>query len=628
VPESLRSLIAARLDALAPADRRLLQDASVLGQAFTLDALSALAATAANDLSELLRGLIRRELLTLEADPRSPERGQYAFVQSLIREVAYSTLARPERRERHLAAARYLEAQGGDELAAALAGHYVSAHAASAAGPEAEAVAAQARIALRAAADRASSLAGHTQAAALLEQALGLTTEPADRAALLERLSIELSTDGRYAESEARARSGLELIEKSNDQAAVARLRGIIGRQQIDQGRVTEAIQMLETALTQLPADADPAARAELLAKLARAYYRNVDWQRSLETAEQALILAERHRLLYTLGEALVTKATALQMGSRPVESLALFKEGLAIAKREGDVESAFRAQANMGALLAFEESAKAAHSSTKDALSTARTMGDLGMTVWYVGNLLNGYVFGGNPLDEILAEADELLALDLDENDRQHILTGYVVSGSMYGLDVRGIEAELRNAVDPQTRRGEDFHRAFAHLARGEWLEASEAAERANQIRPALGMLPFSVISAGLAGDIQRMRRLVELARETPVNGRLGEMMRSADEGLLLVAQGKAAEGLVRVRDGLRLADSMSAQLHYGMLALALLHFLGPQSPDARAAGEQALANFEGNKNRAMAGHVRAALAATGDEASKKGADGVRVGA
>ena len=127
VPESLRSLIAARLDALPPADRRLLQDASVLGQSFTLDALCALTGSAANELSEQLRGLIRRELLTLDADPRSPERGQYAFVQSLNREVAYSTLARPERRERHLAAARYLEAQGGDELAAALAGHYVAA---------------------------------------------------------------------------------------------------------------------------------------------------------------------------------------------------------------------------------------------------------------------------------------------------------------------------------------------------------------------------------------------------------------------------------------------------------------------------------------------------------------------
>src|SRR5439155_3005761 len=38
VPESLRGLIAARLDGLSASDRTLLQDAAVLGQTFTLDA--------------------------------------------------------------------------------------------------------------------------------------------------------------------------------------------------------------------------------------------------------------------------------------------------------------------------------------------------------------------------------------------------------------------------------------------------------------------------------------------------------------------------------------------------------------------------------------------------------------
>ena len=122
--------------------------------------------------------------------------------------------------------------------------------------------------------------------------------------------------------------------------------------------------------------------------------------------------------------------------------------------------------------------------------------------------------------------------------------------------------------------------------------------------------------------------RRLVELARNMPVNGRLGETVRSAGEGLLLVADGQVAEGMPSVREALKLADSMSAQLHYGMIALAILHFLGPQSPEARAAGEHALANFESGKNHAMAGHLRAALAATGAEAAKASAEAVRVGA
>jgi hypothetical protein len=81
------------------------------------------------ELEPRLRALVRRELLTLQADPRSPERGQYAFVQALIREVAYNTLARRDRKSRHLAAARFFEALGSDELAGALAGHYLAAQA-------------------------------------------------------------------------------------------------------------------------------------------------------------------------------------------------------------------------------------------------------------------------------------------------------------------------------------------------------------------------------------------------------------------------------------------------------------------------------------------------------------------
>ena len=42
VPESLRSLIASRLDGLDPADRTLLQDASVVGEVIGIDALAAI----------------------------------------------------------------------------------------------------------------------------------------------------------------------------------------------------------------------------------------------------------------------------------------------------------------------------------------------------------------------------------------------------------------------------------------------------------------------------------------------------------------------------------------------------------------------------------------------------------
>jgi predicted ATPase len=127
VPETLHALIAARLDGLLPEERRLLQDGAVLGKTFTLSALAALAAASESELEPLLSGLVRKEVLGVQSDPRSPERGQYGFLQDLVRHVAYETLSKRERTARHLAAAAHLESvfADPDEVAEVLrSGHY------------------------------------------------------------------------------------------------------------------------------------------------------------------------------------------------------------------------------------------------------------------------------------------------------------------------------------------------------------------------------------------------------------------------------------------------------------------------------------------------------------------------
>ncbi len=107
IPETLQALAAARLDSLSADERRVVQDAAVLGKTFTLSAPSVRSpASGGIELEPMLAGLVRKELLGLQADPRSPEHGQYGFLQDLIRQVAYDTLAKRDRREKHLAAAR------------------------------------------------------------------------------------------------------------------------------------------------------------------------------------------------------------------------------------------------------------------------------------------------------------------------------------------------------------------------------------------------------------------------------------------------------------------------------------------------------------------------------------------
>jgi class 3 adenylate cyclase len=131
VPETLHALVAARLDGLEPEERRLLQDASVLGKSFTKAGLAALSGLSEAELEPLVTALMRKEVLSVQADPRSPERGQYSFLQDLLKRVAYETLAKPERKARHLAAAAHLTqafGAGEQEIVEVVAAHYLDAY--------------------------------------------------------------------------------------------------------------------------------------------------------------------------------------------------------------------------------------------------------------------------------------------------------------------------------------------------------------------------------------------------------------------------------------------------------------------------------------------------------------------
>ena len=103
----------------------------MLGKTFTPAALAALSGRPEDELQPLLAGLVRKEVLGVQADPRSPEHGQYGFLQDLVRHVAYETLSKRERRARHLAAAGYLEAAFAaeeSEIVEVVASHYLDAY--------------------------------------------------------------------------------------------------------------------------------------------------------------------------------------------------------------------------------------------------------------------------------------------------------------------------------------------------------------------------------------------------------------------------------------------------------------------------------------------------------------------
>jgi class 3 adenylate cyclase len=124
LPNSIRGLLAARLDALPQAERALLLDAAVVGKTFWRGALEAMGAE--DGLADLLGALEHRDLIRRDTVSAFEGDRQYSFTHVLIRDAAYELLPRARRRERHAQVARFFEDATSEvgEATAALARHW------------------------------------------------------------------------------------------------------------------------------------------------------------------------------------------------------------------------------------------------------------------------------------------------------------------------------------------------------------------------------------------------------------------------------------------------------------------------------------------------------------------------
>ena len=138
-PDSVRALIAARLDTLTPDAKSLLADAAVVGKVFWAGAVAAMGDRDPDAVVDMLRELSRKELVRPARRSSMQGEAEYAFWHILSRDVAYNQLPRASRAARHVAAATWIESQAPgrvEDLADVLAYHYATAlELARAAGP-------------------------------------------------------------------------------------------------------------------------------------------------------------------------------------------------------------------------------------------------------------------------------------------------------------------------------------------------------------------------------------------------------------------------------------------------------------------------------------------------------------
>src|SRR5205823_3910265 len=255
-----------------------------------------------------------------DSDPRSPERGQYQFVQALVKTVAYDMLSRRDRKARHLAAAAHLAFEAdADTVPAVLASHYLGAHAAAGQDTDAEELAARAVELLELAAERARALGAPGEARRHLDAALALVTEPAAVARLTEATSRVTLAAGAASDAVALAETARQVYVDAGLELDAARALALWGEALIAAGAGRPAIEPLSECYEKLAEQPGAeAVAAQLALGVARAYYLSMgDSREAIPWFDRAVVLGEALEDIRLLATTLASYAGALVLEGR-----------------------------------------------------------------------------------------------------------------------------------------------------------------------------------------------------------------------------------------------------------------------------------------------------------------------
>lgn len=431
IPQSIQALLTARLDSLPPAEKRLAQQAAVIGRFFWDGALAYLAGTDPSATRRGLRGLREKQLVVARDRSSLSGEAEFGFRHVLIRDVAYETLPKRVRARLHLGVARWAEerfAERPEDVVELLAAHYLSTleyeealpgsgqldlpalrrsvleHARQAGRRAArlwqlETASRWMRVAVEQGrqiplpdAELAALILEHLEAAegyetvdATLqasEEALRLLGRSASEHELVGRLSAIRADAQAGAANPSQAvvtlRSALARVDAGPATAQRAWLRSQLGRALRRAGADAEAVEQLEIALVEArKVGADRAERwalqdlAILPHEMGRPSAEMALAERSLEHARAA---GDRGLLLRSYNN---TAATILLLGGDWHRAVELYEEGLGEARRIGDNTWRIELQGNLGGLLAWLGRIDDAVRHTSEALALADAQGE-----------------------------------------------------------------------------------------------------------------------------------------------------------------------------------------------------------------------------------------------------------
>jgi tetratricopeptide (TPR) repeat protein len=445
-------------------------------------------------LEELLSGLVRREVLGLQSDPRSPEQGQYTFLQDLLRHVAYETLPKRERREKHLAAADHLSASlGEEEVAEVIASHLLDAYRLEPEAADGEGLRRRAQEALLRAGERAASLGASTEARRYFEQAAELASEPFEQAAAFSRAGKMALAAGDSEGAGELYEQAIRLYEAAGDTHAAARASSWLGFAEQRSGRIEQAIQRMEDAYALVGEDEPDEDLAFLILRLGTSHFFAGNPERAAELTERGLDLAEALQLPELLARGWAGRATLISP-RRPEEARGLFQLALDTELAHEFYEQASITCTNLSDLGFRRDRYAESLDSLEQALTIARRVGNR-PNEWFALSEMTYTLTMLGRWQEALARLTEIPDEQLGKeafllSPASGILELYLHRGQLeQARQLLSRFEELGRSGDVQGESAYQPALAAVRLAEGDHRAALSAAEQALATRESLGI-------------------------------------------------------------------------------------------------------------------------------------------
>jgi tetratricopeptide (TPR) repeat protein len=512
-----------------------------------------------------LAELLRREVLEISADPLSPQRGEYRFAQQLLRQVAYDTLSRRDRKTRHLAVAAHLRAtfaDDGEEVSDAIARHYRDALTAAPDDPDAGEICDQAvRIGVRAA-DRANRAGAPATAGALFAMAAELAeqggADAGEAAGWWEKAAVAAKrADDADACIERAGRANV-LHAAAGRERDAARTVALIGNMLANRGQLTSGRERLEAALAVLSAepDADTVTALMYLGQIENSSGAN--WSQTYTA--QALKLGQDLDVGdATLTQLFTSQGVAFAILDRRAEAAAALEYAARLSARAGDREGEAKALVNLADALAPRDP-RASADAARTATDLSRQVGARRMLAFAMSNLAEALL--------TIGEWEEALSVLRGGNERDGLgtedITQLVLARALALRGDIGATRQLldtgldrfRASEDPQDLSAVQLIEGLMAAATGDDAAALEHARAAADYERELGFGAESVRwawvlaarSAHNVGDVAAEQKLLDALDQHPV-GRLPLVLR-------------AERDLVRARLTSGADDQVAAQL------------------------------------------------------------------